>query len=134
MGPESTAYVMGELTELYQCIEEYTGQQFLTREVIFLDERISHANESEHHPQSFDEYGDYVPEIIRQPDYILSGNKFSSYCLLKQIGTDRFKLILWVKTVGSPESYQNSVHSFWRIGERKWNQLLRNKKILYKYE
>ena len=125
-------YPMGQLSELYGCIEEASDKKFLTREVVLTGKQIYHMNfEQPHHPLAYDQYGRHIPEILRDPDYILEGKR-GCYLLLKQIGDDYFVLVLWIKVKEQPEFFKNSIHTFYRLGETKWNQFLRNKKILYK--
>lgn len=125
-------YPMGELPEFYDCIERAWGRKFLTREVVLTGKQIYHMNfEEPHHPLSYDQYGHHIPEILRNPDYIIEGSR--GCCLiLKEIGEDYFTLVLWIKPTEEPASYKNSVHTFYRMGRAKWNQFIRNKKILYK--
>ena len=123
----NTVYPMGELGEIYNCIEDFSGIKFLTRKVILTGERIKHMNEDKRHPHSYDRYGHHIPESLHQPDCILQG-KQGCYHILKKIGDNRFNLILWIKILEEPKSYCNSLHTFYPIGQDKW---LKNKKVLY---
>lgn len=105
-----------------------------TQEVIITEERIKHIQER--HPDDFERYCSYIPEILRDPDYIIEANKVNTAVILKEIieNGERFKLILRLKTQEMPDDYKNSVISFWCVGETTWRKTLKNKKILYKKE
>lgn len=77
-----------------------------------------------------------IPEMLRDPDYIIAANRAHTAVILKEIveNGEKFKLILRLKTPDMPEEYKNSVISFWYIGDTTWNKTLKNKKILYKKE
>lgn len=104
------------------------------REVIITDERIQHIQKR--HPDDFEQFCTYIPQIISDPDYIIAANKANTAVLLKEIIEDgnKFKLILRLKTQDMPDGYKNSIISFWHIGETTWKKTLKNKKILYKKE
>lgn len=104
------------------------------REVIITDERIQHIQKR--HPDDFEQFCAYIPQIISDPDYIIAANKANTAVLLKEIIEDgnKFKLILRLKTQDMPDGYKNSIISFWHIGETTWKKTLKNKKILYKKE
>ena len=105
-----------------------------TREVIITEERIRHIQER--HPMDFERFCSYIPEMLRDPDYIIAANRAHTAVILKEIveNGEKFKLILRLKTPDMPEEYRNSVISFWYIGDTTWNKTLKNKKILYKKE
>ena len=77
---------------------------------------------------------DYMAQILADPDYILEANKPNTAVILKEIrqNGEKFKVILRLKVHGDPSEYQNSILSFWYIGETTWKKQLKNKKILYK--
>ncbi len=106
----------------------------LTKDVVITERQIAHIKES--HPLDYERYAEYIPAILREPDYIIEANKPNSAVLLKEIleGNERFQLILRLKTPEDPASYQNSVISFWKIDKRRYDNYVRNKKIVYKSE
>ena len=73
--------------------------------------------------------------MLIQPDYILEANRPHTAFVLKAFRVDgiRFQLILRLVTVEDPEGYSNSIITFLKISEKKWNKYLRNKKILYSH-
>lgn len=128
-GWKSDVQYVGKLNKsIYRCVSE----DIVTDEVIITDERIEHIKER--HPNDWERFMDYIPQIIADPDYIIEANKPNTAVILKEIeaGSDRFKLILRIKVKSDPAEYKNSVMSFWHIGSTTWKKNLKNKKTLYK--
>lgn len=124
-------YAIGKLNkDIYKCIMDDIADE----EVIITDERIRHIQER--HPNDYERYYTYIPEIINNPDYILEANKPNTVEVLKEIEEqgEKFKLILRLKIENDPKDYKNSIMSFWHIGETTWRKNLKKKKILYKRE
>ena len=115
-------------------IEKYraVSPDIQTDEVIITEERIQHIQER--HPNDFERFCAYIPQILRNPDYIIAANKANTAVVLKEIveNGEKLKLILRLKTSDVPENYKNSILSFWRVGDATWKKTLKNKKILYK--
>ena len=103
----------------------------VTDEVIITDTQIVHVKER--HPQDYERYAAYIPHMLMQPDYILEANHPHTAFVLKTFEVDdvRFQLILRLVTSVDPQGYSNSVITFLKISEKKWNKYLRNKKVLY---
>jgi len=123
--------VVGKIDrEIYKCITD----NITTDEVIITDERIEHIQER--HPNDYERFCSYIPQIIDDPDYIIEANKPNTAVVLKEIqdSGEKFKLILRLKVGGDPEEYKNSVVSFWLIGDTTWRKMTKNKKVLYKKE
>lgn len=116
--------------EKYRCVSE----NITTDEVIITEERIQHIRER--HPNDYERYMQYMPDMIADPDYIIEANKANTAVLLKEYMQDdeRFKLILRLRAETDPGDYKNSVISFWKVGETTWRKNLKNKKVLYKRE
>ena len=116
--------------DIYKCVTE----DIVTDEVIITDERIEHIKER--HPNDYERFYSYIPEIINDPDFIVEANKPNTAVVLKEIEEreEKFKLVLRIKVQGDPKEYKNSVMTFWRIGEKTWKKTLKNKMILYKKE
>lgn len=115
---------------IYKCITA----DIVTDEVIITDERIGHIKER--HPNDYERFCSYIPEIIANPDYIIEANKPNTGVILKEIEEhgEKFKLVLRIKVEGDPDEYKNSIMTFWHIGETTWKKSLKNKKVLYKRE
>lgn len=82
--------------EIYKCITE----DIVTDEVIITDERIKHVKER--HPDDYERFCSYIPQIIEEPDYIIKANKPNTATILKEIMEDgkKFQLVLRIKTSG----------------------------------
>ncbi|MCD8151221.1 MAG: hypothetical protein LUE92_17100 [Clostridiales bacterium] len=115
---------------IYSCITD----DIVTDEVIITDERIQHIKDR--HPNDYERYCSYIPEIISEPDYIIEANKANTAVILKEIEDkgEKFKLVLRLKIESDPKDYKNSIMTFWKIGDTTWRKSLKNKKILYKNE
>jgi hypothetical protein len=115
---------------IFRCVAE----EIITDEVILTDERIQHIKER--HPGDYERFLRYMMDIIADPDYIIEANKANTAVILKEIeeNGEKFKLILRLKVKQDPDDYQNSIISFWHIGEATWRKTLKNKKVLYKRE
>lgn len=115
---------------IYKCITD----DIVTDEVIITDERIQHIKER--HPNDYERFYNYIPEIISDPDFIIKANKPNTAVILKEIEErgEKFKLVLRIKVQNDPEEYKNSIMTFWHIGETTWRKTLKNKTVLYKRE
>jgi hypothetical protein len=104
-------------------------------EVIITDERIAHIEKR--HPGAYQKYAQHIPEILGGYDYILEDDLPNTVLLLKRLedaeGT-RIELVLRLHTSQDDPAFKNSVLSLWDIGEAKWGQYERMKKILDKRE
>ncbi|MCX4339986.1 MAG: PBECR2 nuclease fold domain-containing protein [Lachnospiraceae bacterium] len=116
--------------KIYKCVTE----DIVTDEVIITDERIAHIQER--HPNDYERFCSYIPEILENPDYIIETAKPYTAVILKEIENqgEKFKLVLRIKVKSDPAEYKNSIMTFWHIGETTWKKSLKNKKILYKRE
>ena len=122
-------YKVGRIDiEKYKCVTP----EIVTDEVIITDERIAHIQER--HPDDFERFVSYMPQIISDPDYIVEANKAHTAVILKEIeeNGEKFKLILRLKMPNDPAEYKNSIISFWHIGDATWKKMIKNKNILYK--
>ena len=124
-------HVIGKIDrEIYRCI----SGNIVTDEVINTDVQIKHIKER--HPNDYEQFSKYFAEIIAEPDYILEANRPNTAFVLKKIEIEKmhFQLILRLKTSSDPQNYKNSIITFLKIDQRKWEKYLRNKKILYSRE
>ena len=116
--------------KLYSVVSEIT-----TDEVIITDEQIRHIKER--HGDNFDDFLKYLPEILSAPDYIIRDDKYPNTALiLKEIISEdkRVQVVLRLHTLSDVPEYKNSIISFWEISRSRWENYLRNKKVLYKRE
>ena len=115
---------------LYQCVTK----DIATDEVIITDERIAHIRER--HPDDYERFRSLLPELIRNPDYILEDKRPKTAMVMKEFhdGAEHFRLSLRLVTSDDNPEYKNSIITFMKVREREYNRLVRNKKVLYKRE
>ncbi len=124
-------YYIGKLDKsIYKCVTE----DIQSEDVIITENQIEHIKER--HPNDYERYFRYVKEIIESPDYILEANKPDTAFILKHIADNgkNYQLILRIKTSSDPKEYKNSVITFLKVEEKRYNRYLRTKKVLYKSE
>lgn len=125
-------HYIGKLDKkLYNCI----ASDIVTDEVIITDERIAHIKER--HPGDYDTIKWFLKEAIKAPDYILRDKNYDNTGLiLKLIEKEnlRFQLILKIQISVNNIEFKNSIISAWKISEKRWDNYLKNKNILYKRE
>ena len=122
-------YVIGKIDRnIYKCITD----DIVTDEVIITDERIQHINKR--HCNCFEAIEPYLKMVIENPDYILEDKNFNTGLILKLVEEHnlRFQIVLKIHTSADLSNLKNSIISAWEISERRWNNYIRNKKILYK--
>lgn len=128
---DAAVHSLGKLDiETYKCVTE----QIITDEVIITDERIAHIKER--HPNDYERYCSYIPEIIQKPDYILEDSRPNTALVMKHIeeAGEHFRLTLRLVAASDNPDYKNSVITFLKVREKEWNRLVKNKRILYKHE
>ena len=105
-----------------------------TDEVIITDERIAHIQQR--HPNDFERYAPYLRAIVEDPDYILQAQKPNTAFLLKSFreAGEQFQLILRLAVESDTAGYKNSVITFLKVEEKRYQRYLRTKKVLYKSE
>ena len=116
--------------QMYKCITE----NILNDDVIITNEQIAHIKER--HPNDYEYYSQYFKEIIEKPDYIIKDNRPDTAVILKQIieNGKRFQLVLKLCTSKEKEGFKNSIITFLKINDKRWNRYLRTKPIVYKRE
>lgn len=122
------------LCKIDKAIYSLVEREIQSSDVVITDERIEHIKER--HPQDYERFMRYIPQIIQEPDYIIVASKPHTAVILKMIeeNGERFKAILRLKVEKDPSRYSHSIISFWRIGDATWKKILRNKVILYRRE
>ena len=116
--------------KIYDCI----SNNHVTNEVIITEEQIMHIRER--HPEVCIDTMDYVREILDDPDYIFRDKRPNTGLVVKKILNDEENTLLVLKiiTVDDNKDYKNSVITSWKITEKRLNNYLRNKDIIYKKE
>ena len=115
---------MHVICKIDRTIYSVVNPHIVTDEVIITDTQIAHVKER--HPQDYERYAAYIPHMLMQPDYILEANHPHTAFVLKTFEVDdvRFQLILRLVTSVDPQGYSNSVITFLKISEKKWNKYL----------
>lgn len=116
--------------EKFYCVT----RDITTDEVVITDTQIRHI--CERHPGDYERFSKYFSEILSDPDYIIKANRPYTAVILKEItdGSERFQTILRLCTSLEPEGYKNSIITFMKIDEKRWNRYLRTKEILHRKE
>lgn len=129
-GEQGVHYIGKIDRNIYKCVTE----DIRTDEVIISDTQIQHIKDR--HPNDYENYFKYAETIIANPDYILEANKPNTAFILKHIEDDNksFEMILRLQTSNDINDYKNSVITFLKVEEKRYNRYLRTKKILYKSE
>jgi hypothetical protein len=124
-------YIIGKIDrEIYKCITE----DIVTDEVIITDNQIQHIKDR--HPEVYDRVLSNIEEAIRIPDYIIRDKHEYTGLVVKQIKTENgvLQVVLRLCTSEDEQGYKNSVISCWELSERRLQNYLRNKEILYRRE
>ena len=109
-----TLYFVGKLDKkLYGCVTA----EIETDIVIITEERITHIKER--HPDDYEHFAKYIPQIIADPDYIIEENKRNTAIILKEIEDNgkKYKTVLRLKFKKDFAGYKNSIISFWSVGD-----------------
>ena len=110
---------------IYTCVTE----DIITDKVVFTENQIEHVIEG--HGDDYETIKKYLKTIIEHPDYIVEDTKPNTAVVLKRINDIRILLVLRLAT-SKEIDYKNSIITFFKIDEKRWNRYLRSRKILYK--
>ena len=113
---------------IYDCI----SSNHITDEVIITEEQIMHIRER--HPEAYIDTIHYVREVLDDPDYIFRDKRPNTGLVVKKILNDEESSLLVLKIITSDDNkdYKNSIITSWKITEKRLNNYLRNKDIIYK--
>ena len=124
-------YSVGKINwEIYKCITE----DIRTDEVIITDNQIQHIKDR--HPEAYDKVLNNIQEAIRAPDYIIKDKHEYTGLVVKRIETPNgiLQVVLRLCTSEGEQGYKNSIISCWELSEKRLQNYLRNKEILYSRE
>jgi len=124
-------YSLGKLDKgIYHCITE----DFMTEEVIITEEQLAHI--STRHPEVLQCVIDNMKLTLKDPDYIIEDKRKNSGLVIKRIRMkeEYLQIVLRICTSQDKAGYKNSVISCWEISEKRLQNYLRNKRILYRKE
>ena len=99
-----------------------------TEKLIITKERIDHIRKR--HGNDYELYGKYIPEIIKDPDYILEDIENKDTVLyLKSIEELNLQIVVKLQTENQKEK-ANTIITFWHMRKRSYKQIInKNKKI-----
>lgn len=126
-------YRVGKIDkEIYKCIT--TDRDGVTEEVVITDKQIKHIKER--HLYDYKKVMPYISETLEEPDYIISNKHKDTGLVIKSIMNKKKYLLIVLKICSSKKrtGYKNSIISFWTINERRLQNYLKNREILYKRE
>jgi len=104
----------------------------ITDKVIITEERIKHIKE--HHPGDYENYSMYIQDIIKNPDYILNDNKNIDTILCMKtikIVQKNIQVVIRLNTNKKDIGKQNSILTLWKVKNKTYEQLIRNKEIIW---
>ena len=126
-----SVYPIGRLDKnIYNCITK----DIVVDEVVITENQMKHIHER--HPDTFENLIRDIKEAIDSPDYIIKDkHKNTGLVIKKQNDKEQnIHIVLRICTSEDEPGYKNSVISSWNISERRLQNYLRNKQILYKKE
>ena len=113
--------------DLYRC----AAKDICSDEVIITEKQIEHI--CRRHGGDYDCYAKYFAEVLQQPDYILADNKPNTAVVLKKLEAG-LKLVLRLKTPADAQKYKNSIITFQKVEEKRYQRYARSARVLYKRE
>lgn len=124
-------HIVGKIDrEIYKCITA----DIRTDEVIITDNQIQHI--IDRHPEAYSTVLNNIQEAISPPDYIIRDKHEYTGLVIKRIKTKNeiLQIVLRICTSMDEPEYKNSIISCWELSERRLQNYLRNKEILYSRE
>ena len=108
------------------------SNKIISDEVILTEKQRDHI--IERHPKDYKQYYMFLKEIVEKPDYIIRDTRPNTGFLLKEFKKEdkRFQLILRLHTSEDNKEYRNSIITFLKVSQKKYNQYIRNKEIVWR--
>lgn len=128
---EHDVHFIGKIDrKIYKCITD----DIRTADVIITDNQMQHI--LSRHPDAYKEVISYLSDIISAPDFIIEDKHKNTGLVIKKIKTEKkyAQMVLRICTSEDDPNYKNSIISCWEVSERRLQNYLRNKRILYKRE
>lgn len=127
-------YNINELGFLDKSIYGCITSNFITTRVIITNKQLEHIFEK--HPDAYEKVLIELKNTLKSPDYIFKDNRHSDTGLVtKSISTKTEKklfVVVKICTDSKNTVLANSVISGWTISEKRFQNYLKNKEILYK--
>ena len=116
--------------EIYSSISD----NIVTDDVIITDNQLEHI--MERHPDAYQKVVYSLRDTLEDPDYIIEDKHQSTGLVIKKIKDhrDHTQMVLRICTSDDKPGYKNSIISCWEISEKRLENYLRNKRLLYKKE
>lgn len=75
---------------------------------------------------------DNLKKIIEAPDYIIEDKHANMGLIIKKAeSNDNFQIVLRICTSKDIKGYKNSIISSWKISEKRLQNYLRNRRVLF---
>lgn len=124
-------HLVGKINkEIYKCITD----DIITDEVVITDNQIRHIKQR--HPESYQKLMDSMKMALADPDFIIEDKHKNTGLVVKKLDDQdgHTQMVLRISTSEDEPGYKNSIISSWEISEKRLQNYLRNKTILYKKE
>ena len=109
------------------------SKSILTDDVILTSERYTHI--VERHKEDFEKYVNILPEILKEPDYILKDYKNDNTAMvIKHIEDTNINIILKLAITDDKIHTKNSIMTFYRVRDKNLRKLQEKNKTIYKKE
>lgn len=109
---------------------ELTGLEIISDEVVLTDDRASHIMSR----RGVEFYNFCLPKlagIISDPDYVFLDNHPNSVLVAKRICESGINVVVRLAVEGDNPSYKNSVITVIKENNKRFEQTLRNKSLIY---
>jgi hypothetical protein len=105
----------------------------ITDEVILTNERFFHIIGG--HKDDFELYSNMIPNIIKEPDYILKDYKNENTAMIiKQVEETNINIIIKLAISEDKVHKKNSIMTMYRIRNKNLKKLMEKNKTIYKKE
>ena len=108
------------------------SDNLITDSVILTQERIKHIQKR--HPGDYEKYIELIPEIIKNPNYILKDkDKEDTILVLKTFAnnSDNVQIVIKLNMDKNEKYRSNSILTFWHIRNRNLKSVLKNNELIY---
>ncbi len=106
--------------------------KIITDDVVLINERKEHIEKR--HPGVCDKYIKYIPDILKNPDYIVDDKDYEDTILiLKNIveNNKNIQIVVKLHTNENDRKKCNSILTFWSIRDRSYRSTINNNEIIY---
>jgi hypothetical protein len=131
MKEDIQVHLIGKIDRsIYDCITN----DIRTDEVIITGNQMQHI--LDRHPDAYEKVVNYLGEAIQNPDYIIEDKHENTGLVIKcmETGNTHSQIVLRICTTEDEPGYKNSIISCWEISDKRLQNYLRNKRVLYKKE